>query len=76
MVTQLSPDTVLEALRQQFRARLNEISAEEISAAHERIEKRILSEVDQIALRLLNHYDVYNRQDQLVITVKKLTGER
>lgn len=62
---------VLQAIETAVRSKISEVMEREIKAAQQRVEDLVRQEVDRIALNLLRNYDVANRRDELVITVKK-----
>lgn len=61
-----------KALANSVKIRVAEIAAEEVQKAQENISRKVMGEIDKLALTILKEYDVRYSGDNIVITVRKL----
>lgn len=69
--TTISSDTLMRAIERAVREDIYRITEEETVAAQQRIAKRINARADKLALDILARYNLADRENELVITVKK-----
>lgn len=61
----------LNLINAAVREEMAKVIDEEVTAAQARIADRIRQSADKLALQVLAQYDVENKADRLIITVKK-----
>lgn len=65
---------IIKAIERAVKDELARILEEETAAAIKRVHERMRNAADQLALNMLQHYDVQRAGPNIVITVKKELG--
>lgn len=60
-----------QALLRGFKAKLEEISKEELETACINMERRMREQLDTMAINLLSYYEIHRMGERLIIEVKK-----
>lgn len=72
---QMAKPDIEQVIRAAVKAKVQEALEAETKAACERLGKALAEEVDRIALSVMSHYHIRQREHEIVITVTKPTDE-